>query len=361
MPGNRLFYLLISTTVNATTSTKKNIFIWQGNWQGGAENITLEMAQYLHKRHANVTIGVFKKNTSSPLKQIVFNVPDLIPFSFKSLYASIIYQLNYVNNFSAVYAHTLGLWKTKNNSLFIHEAADLDNYLAKSNNLLHHFSAWLWKTTYLNFCLKKASIIFTATKETHDYMARHDISQNKLRPSSSFYNETIFTYIKRKPPTSQIKIIFIGNYLDPRKQFNTLRKYFYDKPKFTVSILGGPAKPNDKNFKYLGYHDSSCVKQTLADSHIFILPSLSEGFSIALLEALATGIPCIANREAVNHELRNINSLLAYEQPDQLPRLVKEIIKNYAHYNTPNKRLNRFSRAIVLQNEYRQISKHLSL
>lgn len=347
--------------MNATTSSDKNIFIWQGNWQGGAENITLEMARYLHKHRTNVTVGVFKKNTNSPLKQIVFHVPHLVPFSFKSLYASIIYQLYYANNFSAVYAHTLGLWKTKNNYLFIHEAADLDKYLAKPGNILRRFAAWLWKTTYLNFCLKKASIIFTATKETHDYMTRHNIPPSKLQSSSSFYNETIFNYTQRKPPTGHTRIVFIGNYLDPRKQFTVLHKYFYNKPKFTLSILGGPSKPSDKNFNYLGYRNSAYVKQTLANSHIFILPSLSEGFSIALLEALATGIPCISNNAAVNHELQNINNLHTYEQPDQIPHLVKEIIENYNQYNVFDKKLNRFSRSVVLQNEYQQILKHFSL
>ena len=347
--------------MNEATSTKKNIFIWQGNWQGGAENITLEMAKYLHEHHKDVTIGVFKKNTDSSLKQLVFNVPNFIPFSFKSLYASLIYQLRYSNNFSAVYTHTLGFWKTKNNYLFVHEAANLDKYLSNSSNLLHQLSAWLWKTIYLNFCLKKASIIFTATKETHGYMTKHDIPINKLQSSSSFYNETIFNYTKHQAPANHTNIIFIGNYLDPRKQITALIKYLYDNSKFTVSVLGGPAKSDDKNFHYLGYRDSNYVKQALTNSYIYILPSLSEGFSIALLEALATGIPCIANNAAVNHELQNTNNLLTYKQPDQIPHLIKKIIENYNQYNVPDNNLNRFSRSVVLQNEYQQISKHLSL
>jgi glycosyltransferase involved in cell wall biosynthesis len=59
-----------------------------------------------------------------------------------------------------------------------------------------------------------------------------------------------------------------------------------------------------KHVRFLGERDD--IKELLHLSNIFILPTLSEGMSLSLLEAMAVGLPCIASdieplREVIIH------------------------------------------------------------
>ena len=50
------------------------------------------------------------------------------------------------------------------------------------------------------------------------------------------------------------------------------------------------------NVKYLGYLDASDLRKVYASSHLYLAPSRSEGLSLRVLEALASGLPVIASR-----------------------------------------------------------------
>jgi glycosyltransferase involved in cell wall biosynthesis len=59
------------------------------------------------------------------------------------------------------------------------------------------------------------------------------------------------------------------------------------------------------NIKWLGFVDGDQKHDVLASSAAFILPSYSENFGIAVIEALAAGLPCIVSKEvAISREIR---------------------------------------------------------
>ncbi len=60
------------------------------------------------------------------------------------------------------------------------------------------------------------------------------------------------------------------------------------------------ALPHDVEVSYLGFRDD--VPEFLALLDVFVLPSRIEGFSLALLEAMARGIPCVASDAGGNAE-----------------------------------------------------------
>ena len=78
-------------------------------------------------------------------------------------------------------------------------------------------------------------------------------------------------------------------------------------------------------FKLLGYKDN--VPELLAIADIFILCSLYEGMSNALLEAMSMGLPVITTNVPGNIEITNDSALLFSPRDSKgLTRAIKSII-----------------------------------
>lgn len=62
----------------------------------------------------------------------------------------------------------------------------------------------------------------------------------------------------------------------------------------------------DRHVNWLGYVESDRKRDALAAATAFVLPSFSENFGIAVVEALAAGLPCVVSRGvAISHEIDN--------------------------------------------------------
>jgi glycosyltransferase involved in cell wall biosynthesis len=59
----------------------------------------------------------------------------------------------------------------------------------------------------------------------------------------------------------------------------------------------------DHRVSWLGYLEGERKSEVLASASAFVLPSFSETFGIAVVEALAAGLPCIVSGgAAISHE-----------------------------------------------------------
>jgi glycosyltransferase involved in cell wall biosynthesis len=118
-----------------------------------------------------------------------------------------------------------------------------------------------------------------------------------------------------------------------RKGFDILFKSFSKlDERFVLLIIGIPKENQNEVFKYastFGIADDRIIMPGFIDNifeyykamDIFLLPSRSEGFSLALLEAAASGLPIIASNIPGNDEFieQNKNGLLFnISQPDEL-------------------------------------------
>jgi glycosyltransferase involved in cell wall biosynthesis len=74
------------------------------------------------------------------------------------------------------------------------------------------------------------------------------------------------------------------------------------------------ALPAGRRVRGLGFRDDVADLSALLD--VFVLPSRIEGFSLALLEAMARGIPCIASDEGGNREALADDAGLLYPVGD---------------------------------------------
>lgn len=104
-----------------------------------------------------------------------------------------------------------------------------------------------------------------------------------------------FKPAKRKP--RQNSLVFTGRLTESKNLF-TLIKVLRELPDYTLDIIGtGPLEASLKkiaprNVRFLGFR--SDVKDLLPNYEAFVLPSVSEGSPLSILEAMASGVPVVA-------------------------------------------------------------------
>lgn len=154
------------------------------------------------------------------------------------------------------------------------------------------------------------------------------------------------------PPISQTdRILFVSTgSLIHRKGFDLLIKAFcklsLPMDKWRLSIIGDGEECErlqrqidranlHNNIYLLGRKNKDEIISILCDSHVFILPSRNENFSVAVLEALCEGLPVIASicggiRECINES----NGLLfPVDDVDALADAIKYMFVHYRQYD----------------------------
>lgn len=337
----------------------KKLFIWQGYWQGGTGKITLALAHFLHTKGIDVTLGAYTRNNTVALPQIIFNEPKFLPPSFRSLYTSLIWNIKYGKHYNASYAHTLGLWKTRHGDSFIHDAADMDKKLLAAPSLLHKMVYFCWKTLYLHLSIKNATLLF-ATEDFSRFLTRNNIPDDKIVPSGSFYDDNVYIFHQRHTPQHPFSLVFVGDIDDRVKNIDYMIHNFYKHPDYIVDVLGGSKQGIDQNFIYHGYQNKNYIADILSKSHFFIMPSFSEGFSIALLEAAATGIPCLVHEHALPAELKNIASIIPFSLTDPIHIMLKNIAQEYEKHAQKSAIVTKYGQSNLLKKEYEILVRYLT-
>lgn len=114
----------------------------------------------------------------------------------------------------------------------------------------------------------------------------------------------IENYVCKKTFIRKGKYVFLGRLIE-LKNIDVIIKYLKEHPRKKISIdfIGDGAlkntlsqyADNDKRIRLLGYMSKKEIKNKLHEYDYLILPSHHEAFGIALLEALAGGVPCIVS------------------------------------------------------------------
>lgn len=163
-------------------------------------------------------------------------------------------------------------------------------------------------------------------------------------------NEEFFQMPIRKY-TNRGKLIYIsiGN-LFYIKGHDILIKALSEVAKYTLDwelrIVGGGSEEKnlqnlikqfglENNIKMIGRKNKQEIISLLYDSDIFILPSRSENFSVAVLEALSAGLPVVATscggiRECINEKN---GVLVSVEDTSGLAKSILDISKNIELYD----------------------------
>lgn len=164
------------------------------------------------------------------------------------------------------------------------------------NNPLIHF--------YMGRILKISSNAFVLNKTSQSYLKSEFQTNSTIIPNFVDDNQII----REKTISEQIKTcVFVGrvSFLKGIRELYEAAKAFPD----VRFILAGEISEESKsletppNVELIGIKPHEDVIRLFDHADVFLLPSHTEGFSIALLEAMARGVPAIASEVGSNADM----------------------------------------------------------
>lgn len=171
------------------------------------------------------------------------------------------------------------------------------NYCELLSNELKLTEFFLVPSTFV-----KKSLLYSGIKE----------DQIKICPYGSNFNINETGERIKKDKSEIVKGIYVGNVTEMKGIYYLLEAALkIPNDKFKLTIVGafnnsdGIFDKYKDKIDFVGRVTHEKVQKYLLNSDIFIFPSLGEGMSLAVLEAMACGLPCIVTKnsgvsEAIN-------------------------------------------------------------
>lgn len=161
-------------------------------------------------------------------------------------------------------------------------------------------------------------------------------------------NETVFHPIDagefRKElgaSKSDFVISYTGAFID-RKGYNRLSEAInkLNNERIKVIFSGKPMAghendmPNCRGIIHCGPIDHDVLPRYLCASDVFVLPTLKEGCSNAIVEALACGLPVISSDRPFNDDILNDSNSIKInpESVDEIAEAINKMMTNKEHY-----------------------------
>lgn len=166
-------------------------------------------------------------------------------------------------------------------------------------------------------CFRAADAVIGVSEATCEYLRRQErVPASRIHLVHNCAAPRFFEPLAREAPRSdRLRVLAVGR-LDPVKNFEGLVRAFRTAvdafPGAHLDIAGdGPARADlqalvralalEDHVSLLGFRAD--VRELHARADLFVLPSHSEGMSVALIEAMASGLPVLASNRGGNPEV----------------------------------------------------------
>jgi glycosyltransferase involved in cell wall biosynthesis len=176
------------------------------------------------------------------------------------------------------------------------------------------------------FQMSKGSILGIPknSKESHEFFefTRMSESDKEFLFSEEGVILENFNFIQRKM-SSKLKLLYVGP-LTPRKGVDLLIRAFArinNIDNYTLTIVGGGYYANQlkslvlklklgKYISFTGYLPEIHLEKYFHDHNVFVFPSIREGYPLAPMEAMATGLPVVGYSLSTMKEIVGKTGLL---------------------------------------------------
>ena len=167
----------------------------------------------------------------------------------------------------------------------------------------------------------------TAISRQHQQLAHDTMPELEIPIVYNGVDTTRFSPAKNPPRNDEINIVCVGRLIDRKGQDHLLRAFanLHLRSELTVklTLVGtGDAEASLKKLAadlrvtddvhFTGVVSSDVMPQVFREAEVFVLPSQNEGMSIALLEAMACGLPVVVTDTGGTAELvkENVNGFI---------------------------------------------------
>lgn len=234
------------------------------------------------------------------------------------------------------------------------------SYLSKNLNIpfiiTEHFSK-LHEDLTPNSSIKKklitaynrSSLIIAVSKKVEHDLLKAGIGKEKIIIISNGVDCTRFPFVKPNENMDPIMLLSIGGLIE-RKGFAFLIKAVKilknEKLNVILKIIGeGKNRKQLENLiTTLDLNDNVCLEGNILHSdlkhyfkstHIFVLPSLFESFSVVTIEALSCGIPVVVTKcgGPENFVNQSVGRIVIKGDEENLVSGIKDVIDNYDSFD----------------------------
>jgi glycosyltransferase involved in cell wall biosynthesis len=175
---------------------------------------------------------------------------------------------------------------------------------------------------------------------SHDCLVKEGVEPKKLRTIPLAFDPEPTERVTRQTPRDvahhgPLECLFLGQIV-PRKGVVTLLQAMHHLRDAPVRLtLAGPsdfppsAWQDLPNVRWIGRVPRSSVTALLSDADVFVLPTLSDGFAITQLEAMAQGLPIITTLRCGNVVRNGVDGwIVPVDDPSALAATIRRVANN---------------------------------
>ena len=310
-------------------SRRIKIFVWQGNETGGAEQVMRDIAAELNRHpECEVTVGMFADGVKHQ-RQAQIRIRRILPKKYVALntFWACWKLRRALPDYDLVYVHTAAGWHRHAQRVAYHEPGDLD-LLLRSLRPVSRILYWFQYRAALRE-LKNCHYAIAASNRASRFMDRHHIKP-LLCSRNGTSTDLPFRAPKKQPP--HLRVGFVGR--DDRiKNFATVLEVFEHKKRQDVLYVYGFSGESTKNITYKGWVSPAELHNDMAERlDVLVVASHFEAFPLVIIEALAIGLPVIASRNALPHELKD--ECVCFDgTADGLAQALQRMRKEYVYWS----------------------------
>ncbi|TLX88830.1 MAG: glycosyltransferase family 4 protein [Thaumarchaeota archaeon] len=242
-------------------------------------------------------------------------------------------------------------------------------------SFFHHF---LYDYTLGKLETNTFDKVIIQSEDDRRYLSKNGLKEDRIVKIPIAINEIFFKYTSAVPRSDRYYILYAGR-IDPFKGLDVLAKAIKELKSIGISlkcIIAGKDCGYGSQLRFLlnkldivdqvevrDYISQENLLELYSHAVVTVLPSLSEGFSLALVESIATGTPFIATPVGANPELvalTNAGILVPVGEPKILAETILHVIKDeqlWSNMSTNGqKSVSNFSYEKVVEKHYQVYS-----
>jgi glycosyltransferase involved in cell wall biosynthesis len=203
------------------------------------------------------------------------------------------------------------------------------------------------------FYLKKAPAIMAISRNTAEDMVRfYHMDSSRIEINYNGYNENVFNpgysseAVREEYSLNKPYLLYIARIEHPGKNHLRLIQAFERLPqsireKYDLVLAGSDwngaetvheyveKSPVKESIRFLGFVPDDDLPPLYCGAELYVFPSLYEGFGIPLVEAMASGIPCVcSDRSSLPEVGGEAVRLFNPDSVESIARTIEDVLTN---------------------------------